>query len=72
MAQVSTLKPPHGVLYGAVGLRLVRGRRLEHSLRAQALCDGPAQVHQRGLIIGLKQDPTAKPEPADAGHRLAH
>eukprot|EP00969_Alexandrium_andersonii_P035283 1545850-Alexandrium_andersonii.AAC.1 len=66
------LKLPHCILYGAIRSRPVRGRRPEHSLRAQPLCNSPAQVDQRGLVVGLEQDPAAVSEPADARHRLVH
>eukprot|EP00969_Alexandrium_andersonii_P060591 2667946-Alexandrium_andersonii.AAC.1 len=47
------LELPRSALDRAIGLGIIRGRRLHHSLRAQALGDSPAQIHQRGLTTGL-------------------
>eukprot|EP00969_Alexandrium_andersonii_P154275 6819987-Alexandrium_andersonii.AAC.2 len=63
------LELPRRLLGGTVGLRLVRGRRLEHSLCPHTLGDRLAQVDQRGLIVGLEQDPLAVSEPTNARHR---
>eukprot|EP00969_Alexandrium_andersonii_P023145 1012150-Alexandrium_andersonii.AAC.1 len=32
----------------------------------------PAQIDQRGLVVGLEQGPPVVPEPSNARHSLAH
>eukprot|EP00969_Alexandrium_andersonii_P172644 7632231-Alexandrium_andersonii.AAC.1 len=45
------LELPRRILNGTVSLRLLRRRRLEHSLRPQPFGYSPAQVDERRLVV---------------------
>eukprot|EP00969_Alexandrium_andersonii_P124691 5511893-Alexandrium_andersonii.AAC.1 len=45
---------PYGILDGSVRLRPIHRRRLEHRLHSEPLSHCPAQVDQRGLVVGLQ------------------